>query len=233
MSAQTTAYSRAAILILAPAVMLGGLLYHPHIGSPSDADFLAHLGAAVVADPLRWAVAHLLVAVGSGLIALAFLALRARLREAGENRWSGPALPFIVMGSVLYALLPAMEFGPLAVAGTGADVGTVAATQGAMFPWFIPILFTSAVLFLVGAAGFAVGVMRAAILSSPLALLVAVSIVVMAASRLVPLSMVQLQVQAVAGVVALWPLAYIMVRPPRSRPAAAPRAGVASSGVPV
>jgi hypothetical protein len=232
MSVQTTAYARAAILFLAPAVMLGGMLYHPHLGNPYDDGFLANLGAAVVADPLRWAVAHLLVAIGSGLIALAFLALRARLREAGENRWSGPALPFIVMGSVLYALVPAMEFGPLAVAATGADVETVAATQGAMFQWFVPILFTGAVLFLVGAAGFAMGVTRAAILSSPLALLVAVSIVVMAASRLVPLSMVQFHVQAVAGAVALWPLAYAMVRAARSRPATASPAGVASSGVP-
>jgi hypothetical protein len=232
MSAQTTAYSRAAILILAPAVILAGMLYHPHIGNPFDADFLANLGAAVVADPLRWAVAHLLVAVGSGLIALAFLALRARLREEGEDRWSGPALPFIVMGSVLYALLPAMEFGPLAVAGTGADVETVAATQDAMFPWFIPILFTSAVLFLIGAAGFAVGVVRAAILSRTLARVVAVSIVVMAASRLVPLSMVQFYVQAVAGVVALWPLAYVMISPQSARPATIPQRGVAS-GVPV
>lgn len=233
MSAQTTAYSRAAILILAPAVMLAGMVYHPHIGNPFDDGFLAHLGAAVVADPLRWAVAHLLVAVGSGLIALAFLALRARLREEGEDRWSGPALPFIVMGSVLYAMPPAMEFGPLAVASTGADVQTVAATQGAMFPWFAPILLTSGLLSLIGAAGFAVGVMRVAILSRPLALLVAASIVVMAASRLVPLSVVQFHVQAAAGVVALWPLAYAMLRPPRSRPATAPRAGVASSGVPV
>lgn len=232
MSAQTTAYARAAILILAPAVMLAGMLYHPHIGNPFDADFLAHLGAAVVADPVRWGVAHLLVAVGSGLIALAFLALRGRLREEGEDRWSGPALYFIVMGSVLYAVVPAMEFGPLAVAGTGADVETVAATQGAMFPWFVPILFTSALLFLVGAAGFAMGIMRAAILSSPLARLVALAIVVMAASRLVPLSLVQFHVQAVAGVVALWPLAYVMVRPARSRPATAPRAG-AAAGVPL
>src|SRR5690606_25947095 len=63
------------ILLLAPAVMAAGLIYHPTIGNPTDPDFFVRLGAAVRADSLRWAIAHHLVAIGSGLIALAFLAL--------------------------------------------------------------------------------------------------------------------------------------------------------------
>lgn len=232
MSDHATAYSRATILIIAPAVMLAAFLYHPHIGNPTDADFLARLAGAVVADPLRWAVSHLMVAVGCGLIVLAFLALRGRLREEGEDRWSGPALPFIVMGSVLYALLPAMELGPLAVARTGADTEAIAATQAALFTWFVPVLMTSAVLFLIGATGFAMGILRGAILSSPGARLVALSLVAMAVSRLVPLSMVQFHIQGTLGVVALWPAAYAMVKPPRSRSVATSRAEASAPAVP-
>lgn len=231
MSDHAKGNSRAAILIIAPAVMLVGFFYHPHIGSPRDVDFLIRLAGAVVADPLRWAVSHLMLAVGSGLIVLAFLALRGRLREEGEERWSRPAVPFIVMGSVLYALLPAMEFAPLAVARTGADTETIAATQGALFTWMLPVLMTGALLFLIGAVGFAVAIVRGAILRAPLAGLVVVSLVAMAVARFVPLAALQLHVQGVLGVIALWPLAYAMLKYPRSpsphSETAAPHAGTA------
>jgi hypothetical protein len=228
MSDEATAYSRAAILIIAPVVMLVGFLYHPHIGNPMAAEFLPLLAAAVVASPARWAVAHLLVAVGSGLMVLAFLAVRGRLREEGEDRWSRPALPFVVMGSVLYGLLPAMEFAPLAVARTGASLETIAATQGALLTWFVPVLLTSAVLFLVGAVGFAIGLVRSAVLGTPLARLVAVALVAMAVTRFIPLSAVQFHAQGLIGLVALWPLAYAMVGLRRARPLAASWAGAAA-----
>jgi hypothetical protein len=54
--------------------------------------------------------------VASGLLVLAFLAIRSYLREAGEDRWNILALPFIVVGSTLFAVLPGMEFAPLAAA---------------------------------------------------------------------------------------------------------------------
>ena len=50
-------------------------------------------------------------------MALAFLAIRSRLRVAGEERWSAAALPFVIMGSVLLAIFPGMEFAVLAGAG--------------------------------------------------------------------------------------------------------------------
>lgn len=205
-AARTRARWGAAVLAIAPAVMLAGFLYHPYIGNPTDADFLANLGAAVEADPVRWAVAHLLVAVGSGLIILAFLALRARLRASGEERWSAPAVPFVVMGGLLYALLPGMEFAPLAAVGSGADP---AAAQGALLPWFAPILFTSAVIFLIGAAGFSIAINRAGLGGPRLARFVATAIFLMAAARLVPLNLVQGHAQGLIGLVALWPLAYV------------------------
>lgn len=216
MSTTTTTRSRAAVLVIAPALMLAGLVYHPRIGDPVDADFLARLGAAVVADPTRWAVAHLAVAVASGLMILAALAVRGQLREAGEERRSGLAMPFIVLGSTLYALLPAMEFTPLAAAAAGADP---AALQGALLPWFAPILFISAIVFVVGAVLLALGIARSGIMDTRPMRIVTTALVVMAAARLVPLSAVQFYVQGVAGIVALWPLAYVAGRQPPMREA--------------
>lgn len=207
----------AAILVIAPAVMLAGLLYHPHLGNPTDADFLANLAAAVEADPLRWGVAHYLVAVGSGLLALAFLALRAWLGRRGEERWSAIGLPFVVMGSVLYALLPAMEFAPLSAVSIGADA---AAIQNGVYPWFIPTLFGGAFIFAIGACAFAVAIVRSGLLPGrSWTRLVAGAIVVMALARFAPIGFVQMHVQAFAGIAALWPLAYHLSK--RSAPATA------------
>ena len=214
MSATTTARLRAAIVALAPLVVLAAHVYHPQIGNPTDADFLPHLAEAVAASTMRWGVSHLMLAVGSGLLALAFLAIRSYLREAGEERWSGPALPFIVMGSTLYTMLPAMEFASLAAAQIGADIQ---AAQAALIPWFAPILVTGGVIFLLGAIGFALGIVRSGILSSPLTWLVVGALIVMAASRLAPIEVVQFYVHGAAGILALWPLAYWMWEHPAAR----------------
>jgi hypothetical protein len=211
-SATTNALSRAAILAIAPAVALFGHSYHPWIGTPADVDFFQTLAAAIAADPTRWWVSHLLVAVASGLLILAFLALRSHLREAGEERWSALGLPFIVMGSILYAMLPAMEFAPLAATRASADA---AAVQAAMMPWFIPILLTSAVLFALGILGFAVGIARSAIVSPALSWIVVAALVVTAAARFFPVGAAQLYVGPAAAIVALWPLAYAAWKQPQ------------------
>ena len=56
----------------------------------------AAVAAALASDTTRWGFSHLAVGVGSGFTLLAFLAIRSYLREAGEERWSILALPFIV-----------------------------------------------------------------------------------------------------------------------------------------
>lgn len=206
-SRTAAARRRAAIVFIAPAVILAGLLYHPHIGNPTDADFLASLAEAVAADPTRWALAHLAIGVGSGLLIVAFIAIRSHFGELGENRWSRPALPFIVMGSTLYAMLPAMEFVPLAAADAGADIQ---AAQAALLPWFAPTLFTGALIFAIGAIGFAVGIFRSRILDKMPSYIVAAALIVLAISRLIPLFLFQIQLTGIAGIVALWPLAYVM-----------------------
>jgi hypothetical protein len=109
----------AAIVIIAPVVLLAGLVYHPFIAVLPDA---AAVAVALAADTTRWGLSHLVAGVASGLLILAFLAIRSYLRQAGEERWSAPAVPFIVMGSTLFALLPAMEIGILGAFEAGADV---------------------------------------------------------------------------------------------------------------
>lgn len=201
----------AAALWVAPVVLLAGLLYHP---------FLARLasnpeavGAAAAADPTRWGVAHMTTAAASGLIALAFMALRAGLRDAGEERFSAPALPLVVAGSVLYAVLPGIEMAALAVAETGGDV---AAAQAAIQPWFLPVFVSGAILFGLGALWFARAVLHSGILDRGTGRLVAGALIVMALARFVPLGVVQFHVQGLAAVVALWPLARWMGTRPAS-----------------
>jgi hypothetical protein len=220
MSTFTTEQLRAAIAVLAPAVLMASFLYHPHVGNPIDADFLAKLEAAVLADPTRWAVAHYMAAVGSGLLMLAFLAVRGYLRDVGEDRWSAVGLPPVIFGSTLYALLPALEFAPLTAALTGGDVQ---ATQAVLMPWFLSTLLAGAVFFALGAGAFAAAVARSRALAPGLTRLVVVALVVMALARFVPISAVQFYVHGVAGLAAFWTLAYAMWRQPVVRRADASR----------
>jgi hypothetical protein len=220
----TRARFRAAIVALAPAVLLAGFVAHPFIGlGPPDP---AAVAVAVVADTTLWGLAHLTVSVGSGLAVLAVLAIRSYLRAAGEERWSPVAVPFIVIGSTLFAVLPGLEFAPLAAAQTGGDVQ---AAQTALLPWFIPILMTGAAIFALGVLGFARGIAHSGVLSPRLTWLVVGALTVMAASRFVPLSVVQFYVQGAAGIVALWPLAYEMWTHPVARPTRQPRLMPATS----
>ena len=161
--------------------------------------------------------------VGSGVVVLAFLAIRDYLREAGEDRWSLLGLPCIVMGSTLYTLLPGMEFAPLAAAEAGGDVQ---AAQAALTPWFVSILVAGAFTFAVGVFAFARGIARSGVLCPGLTRLVAGALVVMAAARFIPLASVQFYVQGAAAIVALWPLAYAMAKHPAARPTRHPGPGV-------
>jgi hypothetical protein len=76
---------------LAAAVMFTALVAHPYLERLPDASGVAE---AIEGQTTRWGIVHLLTSVGSGLIALAFLAIRARLRDAarigsayGRCRW--------------------------------------------------------------------------------------------------------------------------------------------------
>jgi hypothetical protein len=199
--------ARAGIVTVAPAWLLAGLLYHPFIPDLTDK---ASVAAAATADPARWGFSHFTVGLGAALLVLAFLALRSYLGDAGEHRWSGSAVPFIVLGSILFAFLPAMEIAMLGAAGAGADVRAVLV---AMDPWFVPTLLAGSATFAVGLACFAVALVRTRVLRSGPAWTVAGLLVLSAATRFVP-SGPALTVGGVALVAALWPLAYQMYKRP-------------------
>jgi len=207
MSTGTSSPLRVGIVVVAPVVLLAVLGYHPHL--PGRQPNVEALAEAVVSDPTRWGLVHLATGVASALLSLAFLAVRAHLREAGEDRWSAAGLPFVVFGGTLYAMLPAMELAPLAAHETDGDV---VGAQEALLPLFVPVLVLGGLTFAVGAASFAVAVVRSTVLSPGLARVVAVALVVMALSRFVPLTSVQFFVQGLAALAALLPLAHSMWR---------------------
>jgi hypothetical protein len=209
MSSTTRARFRAAIVAIAPAVLLAGFVYHPYIADLTDK---AAVAAALASGTTRWGLSHLAVGVGSGLIVLAFLAIRSYLREAGEERWSILALLFIVLGSTLYAFLPAMEIAMLGAAGAGADVQAVLI---AMDPWFFPTFLAATITFALGVLGFAMGIVRSGVLGPRLTWLVVGALVVMATARFVPLG-AAIYVGGAATIVALWPLAYEMWKHPEA-----------------
>jgi hypothetical protein len=196
---RTRRITAATTVAIAPAVLLAGIVYHPHIHDLRDKEAVA---AALTADGTRWSVAHVAVAVASPLVALALLAVAAALRQRGEWRWSGRSVPFVVVGSSLFALLPAMEITVLAAALSGADPAAVLLELDA---WFRPLLLAGAAVFAVGAGCLARSVVAAAVLARGTTVVVVTALVVAAGSRFLPFT-AALLVGAVALLVALWPL---------------------------
>jgi hypothetical protein len=195
------------IAVIAPAVLVAGFVYHPYISTPIDRSAVAQ---ALVADTTRWAVSHVTVGLGSALLGVAFVIVCDYLRKVGESRWSFRAVLFLVLGSALFAMLPAMEIGVLAGTETGADAE---AAQRLLDQWFMPVLLAGGVLFAVGAVCLATAVLVSGVLGLTSARIVAAALVGMALVRLVPLG-ASFYVGGVLTVVALWPLAYLMWRRP-------------------
>lgn len=215
---------QATILAVAPVVLLVALFAHPFIEGrlPNQ----AAIAEEVVAGTTRWGVVHLAASVASALIAVAFVALRNHLHEAGEDRLSGLGLPLVIVGSTLYAVLPGMEFAALAAAEAGATTAEVAEVQDSIGSWFMPVLVAGSLTFALGAIAF-VGAIRASKMASAgITQAVSVALIVMALSRIVPLSATQFYTHGLAAVAAMWPLAYVM-RPNQRRSvvASAPTGG--------
>jgi hypothetical protein len=213
---------RTVILVAAPAALFAALVAHPYLSGrlPNDGE----VALAVAGGTTRWGLVHLATSVASALIILAFLAVRSYLREAGEERFSTFGVPFIVAGSTLFAVLPGMEFAPLAAAETGATPAGIEATQEALSSWFVPVLTSGSLAFAIGVFSFARALSVTTLGGRALTRVVVVALIVMAVSRSVPLATVQFYVQGVAAIVALWPLAYAIRTQPapytagRSRP---------------
>ena len=199
---------RITVVAVAPATLVVALFAHPFIeGRLPNQTAIAE---EVVAGTTRWGVVHLGASLASALIAVAFLAVRRYLDEAGEERLSGLGMPLVIVGSTLYAVLPGMEFAALAAADTGATTAEVAEVQGAIGPWFMAVLIGSGLAFGLGAISFAGAIRASKIAGGRITQVVSVALVVMALSRIVPLSVVQFYIHGLAAIVAMWPLAYVM-----------------------
>lgn len=202
--------ARAVAVAAAPVMLLTAFLLHPRIGSGlPDQDAV---GAAAAEQTTRWGVAHLVAGMASGVIVLAFLALRSWLRGTGGDRWSGRGVPLVVMGSTLYTFLPGMEFAPLAAAESGGDV--VAAAES-LVAWFVPIHVIGSVAFGVGVLAFCRAICDSALLTTRVEWVVVLALVVTFLARLVPVVALQFYVQAAASLVAFLPLAREMRRSAR------------------
>lgn len=216
----TRNHGRVAALTVAPAVLCVALVAHPFISGrlPNEAE----IAEGVTAGTTMWAVVHLGASVASALIAIAFLAVRSYLQEAGENRHSARGVPLVVMGSTLFAVLPGMEFAPLAAAESGATTAEIAAAQSAIGRWFTLVLVVGALTFAAGVFLFATAIWTTRVAGAGLTTVVVAALVVMAVARFVPLSIAQFYVHSLAALIALWPLAYIMwTRPvPQTQPGA-------------
>ncbi len=216
------------IVALAPAALFLALVAHPYLPGrlPND----AAVAEAVAADTTRWGLVHLAAGVASGLVILAFLAIRNYLRDAGDHRLSALGVPFIVIGSTLFAMLPGMEFAALAAAETGTGLADIAAAQAALEEWFVPVLAIGALSFAIGVVAFIRGITATEILSRPWTAVVVGALAVIVLSRAVPLAAAQFYLQGVASILALWPLAYQMWRCPTPGAVAQPgRAGGVTS----
>jgi len=205
------ARSRAVVVAVAPLMLAAAFVAHPYIGlGPPDE---AAVARAAASSTFRWGISHLMVGVASAILLLAFLAIRSYLREAGDDRWSARALPFVIVGGTLYAILPGMEFAALAAAETGSDVR---AAQAAVEPWFVPVIVTSGVVSAIGIVGFARGVSSVGPIVLGVPKFVVAAFGAMAVARIVPLTVVQFYVQSAATLIALWPFAYVMWRRPNA-----------------
>lgn len=223
-------HGRVVALAVAPAALCAALVAHPFIAGrlPNE----AAIAEGVTAGTMTWALVHLAAAVASALTIIAFLAVRSYLQEAGENTRSAPAVPLVVVGGTLFAVLPGMEFAPLAAAETGATTAEIAAAQGAIVNWFVLVLVVGAIAFAAGVFLFAAAISSARVADGGLTRVVVIALIVMALSRFVPFAVAQFYVQGVAALVALWPLAYLMwTRPvPQTQLGAANRHGLNPAG---
>lgn len=193
---------RAVTVAAGPVLLLGALLWHPPIpGRLPDHDAVA---AAAAADVTTWGLSHLATAVAAAAVAGSFIAVRSYLRELGDGWFSAAGLALVVVGSTLYAVLAGMEFSMVAAHETGADL---AAAQGALQSWFIPVLVGGSVMFAAGTALFALAVVRSAPVGRAATAAIATALVVFGVSRVIPVGMVQFYVQPVAALLALLPLA--------------------------
>lgn len=136
------------------------------------------IAGAISGAPDRWAIVHLTIALGVGLVLLAAVAIRRQFRIAGEHRWSGIGIPLLIVGGVLQGAVVGAEITLAAVVNSRLDVvaGLIEAET-----WTRPLFMGAMALFVMGWLSFAVAFRKVPILPAArnrlaIALLVAILI---------------------------------------------------------
>lgn len=179
MSRQTPGVTGVA-LFLAPVVFLAGILAHPFVTTYRDTSVVA---GAVTSAPARWALSHLFIAVGLGLLLVAVAVMRREFRDAGEQRWSVVAMPLLFVGATLLSALVGSEVTLAAVATTGQDVLAVLQASQTLTA---PLYLGGALLFAAGWLTLAVAFRRVPILPSLQNRMVVVALLVVPIAMFIP-----------------------------------------------
>jgi len=162
MSERARTWAGAAVLFIAPAVFLAGVLAHPFVSDYTRTSLVAD---AISAAPGQWAVAHLILAVGLGLMPLVVLVIRDQFRRVGEQRWSAAGAPLLIVGASLLGAYAGTEITLAAVVNSG---GNVLAVRVADATLTAPLFLGGVLLFGLGWLSVAMAFYRARILPSAL-----------------------------------------------------------------
>ena len=180
MAERTLIRLRALVLFAAPVTLLVAFILHPYLSDEFD---ISAMSAKVAADPGRWALAHVMLMVGFGLMMLAVFALRELLRKAGEERWSFIAVPLLIGGGTMMTGIWGLEVAVAAVANVGGDVEAVFDDSD---KWFGPVGIAGFAMLALGWISMAPAVHRSHVLGRRQTWVVLAATVVMLAGLLIP-----------------------------------------------
>ena len=214
MSYRSRQRQRAAILAVAPLVLLTGLLLHPYISDSTDA---AETAVKVAEGPTRWVWAHVIIALGLALTVVALSAFRSFLRAAGDQ-WSFLAVPFFTVGVSLLIFFVGVD--GLGGWATTESAGSAEAFYDEAEAW-APLLVTAGAILSIGLLLLAVAIKQSRTLPNGLTWLVVTSLVVSVIANFIPYGWT-LYVIGTAAAGSLWPVAYIMWRASGDHQHAAP-----------
>ena len=211
MSERSRTWAGAAVLFIGPLVFLAGSLAHPFVRDYMDPTVIAD---AVKGASGQWAVSHVILAIGLGLVLLAVLVIREQFRTAGEQRWSALGVPLLVVGASLLGAIVGSEVTLAAVVDSGGDVLAVLEAE-ATSTW--PLVLGGFLLFGLGWLSFAMAFYRARILPSALNRVAIVVLVAIVIVSFIPQTWAT-YAHGLAILVVSWMVGYRMIAErPRSR----------------
>ncbi len=204
MSEATLSRVRAAIVAVAPLLLLIGFIYLPYVNDWTDQ---AKVAEAVTDDATRWAWAGIILAVGLGFMLAACVAIRMHLAAEGEQRWSALAVLLLVVGGPLF-LESHAHLGYTYAEGAGANIETMFSSAG---DWSALLIIATAI-FGLGWLSLAMAIYRSRVLSRELTWASVLGLVVLTVMLFIPMGWAT-YAAGVAAIVGLWPIAYHMWAP--------------------